>query len=144
MAVDSYFQAIQNKVGKDMSFIMLYGDGSFLPSSKDEDSVPTGSEKAFLTRNAREHRTSSGGLFCQKSDLVPVPADGRVQENSTSLDWRRCTACHLAEEAGRGEGTARIVMQKDRLAAMNTRRRRIAAMKGKKQPYALQNAKCLL
>jgi len=111
---------------------MLYGNGSFLPSSNDEDSVPTGSEKTFLTRSAGEHRTSSGGPFCQKSDLVPVTADGRVQENSTSLDGRSCTVCNLAGEAGRGEGTARRVMQKDKLAALNTRRGRITEMKGKK------------
>ena len=70
-----------------------------------------------------------------------MTADGRVRENDTSLDWRRCTACNPAEEAGRGEGTARRVMQKDKLAAMNTRRGGIAEMKGKKRAYDVQDAK---
>ena len=55
-AADSYFQATQNKVGKDMCAIMLYGNGSFPLSPKDEDSAPTGSMKRhFLTRGAGEH-----------------------------------------------------------------------------------------
>ena len=117
----------------------------FPPSSKDEDSVPTGSMKRhLLTRSAGEHRTSRGCLFCQKNDFVSVTADGRVQENSTSLDWRRHTACNLAEEAERGEGTSRRGMQKDKLVAMSTRRSGIAEMKGKKRPYGLQNAKSSL
>jgi hypothetical protein len=69
-----------------------------------------------------------------------MTADGRAQENKTSLNWRSCTACNLAEEPGRGEGTSGRVMQKDKLAAMNIRRGGIVEMKGKKQLYALQNA----
>jgi len=62
---------------------MLYGNRSFPASPKDEDSVPTGSMKRhFLTRGAGEHRTSRGCPFCQKNDLVPVTADGKVQGNS--------------------------------------------------------------
>ena len=100
-AVDSYFHAIRNTVGKNRSVIMPYGNGSFPRPSKDEDSVPRGSMKRhLLTRSAGEHRTSRGCLFCQKNDFVSVTADGRVQENSTSLHWRRCTACNRAEEAG--------------------------------------------
>jgi hypothetical protein len=144
-AVDSYFHAIRNTVGKDRSVIMPYGNGSFPRPSKDEDSVPRGSMKRhLLTRSAGEHRTSRGCLFCQKNDLASVTADGRVQENSTSLHWRRCTACNRAEEAGRGEGTSRRGMQKDKLVAMSTRRGGIAEMKGKKRPSDLQNAKSSL
>jgi len=36
MVVDSFFQAIRNKVGKYKSVIMLHGNGKF-PPSKDED-----------------------------------------------------------------------------------------------------------
>ena len=76
--VDSYFQAIQNKVGKDRSVIMLYGNRRFPPSSKDEDDVPTGAIKGiFLPRSAEEHGTSRGCPFSQKSDLVPVTAEWR-------------------------------------------------------------------
>jgi hypothetical protein len=60
---------------------------------------------------------------------VPVTADGRVQEKSTSLEWRSCTACNLGGEAGRGEGTSRRGMQKDKLAAMNIWRGGIAEMR---------------
>ena len=76
-AVDSYFQAMQNKVGKDRSVLMLYGNRSFPPSSKDEDGVPTGSMKRhfFLMRSAKEYGTSRGCPFSQKSDLVPVTAE---------------------------------------------------------------------
>ena len=101
-------------------------------------------KRPFSTRSAKEHRTSMGCPFCQKSDLVPVTADGRVQESKRSLDWRRCTACHLGGGAGRGEGTARRVMQKDKLGAMSTQRGGIAEMIGKKLPCDLQNAKCPL
>ena len=144
-AVDSSFHAIRNTVGKDKSVIMPYGNRGFPPSSKDEDSVPTGSMKRhLLTRSAGEHRRSRGCLFCQKNDFVSVTADERVQENSTSLHWCRCTACNRAEEAGRGEGTSRRGTQKDKLVAMSTRRGGIAEMKGKKRPYDLQNAKSSL
>ena len=144
-AADSYFQATQNRVGKDRCAIMLYGNGSFPLSPKDEDSAPTGSMKRhFLTRGAGEHRTSRGGPFCQKNDLALVTADGRVQEISTSLDWRGCTACNLAGEAGRGESTARRVMQNDKLVAISTRRDGTAETKGKKRPYDSQNAKSSL
>jgi hypothetical protein len=37
MVVDSFFQAIRNKVGKYKSVFMLHGNGKCLPSSKDED-----------------------------------------------------------------------------------------------------------
>jgi len=47
-AVDSYFQAIRNKVGKDTSVVMLYSNDCFPPWSKEEDSASTGSKKAFL------------------------------------------------------------------------------------------------
>ena len=107
-AVDSYFQAIG-----DRNVMMLYGNGRFPPPPENEDSVPTGSQKAFPDRSAGEHRASRGCPFCQKSDFVPVTADGRVRENKTPLDWQRYTACNLAGEAGRGEGTARRVMQND-------------------------------
>jgi hypothetical protein len=94
--------------------MMLYCNGNFPRSSKDENIAPTGSMKRhFWTKNAGEHRTSRSCPVCQKSDLVPVTADGRVQENSTSLNWRRCTVCTLGGEAGGGEGTPRRVMQKD-------------------------------
>ena len=86
----------------------------------------------FSTRSAGEHRTSMGGPFCQKSDLVPVTADGRVQESKRSLDRRRCTACNLGGDAGRGEGPARRVMQNSKLAAMNTGRGGVAEMIGRK------------
>jgi hypothetical protein len=52
-AVDSYFQGIRNKIGKDKSVVMLYGNGRF-PLSKDEDSVPMGSKKAFLDEKCLE------------------------------------------------------------------------------------------
>ena len=52
-AVDSYFQAIRSKVGKDKSVIMLYGNGSFPPSSEDEDSVLRGSKKTFHDEKRR-------------------------------------------------------------------------------------------
>ena len=52
-AVDSYFQAIWSKVGKDKSVLMLYGNGSFPLSSKDEDSVLRGSKKAFPDEKRR-------------------------------------------------------------------------------------------
>jgi hypothetical protein len=70
---------------------------------------------------------------------VPVTVDGRVQENNTLLEWCSCTACNLAGEAGRGEGTLRKGMQSDKRAAMNIRRSGIAEMKGKERPYDLQN-----
>jgi hypothetical protein len=75
---------------------------------------------------------------------VLVTVNGRVQENNTSLDWRSCTACSLVGEAGRGEGTPRRGVHKDKLAALNTRRGGVAEMKGNKRPYDLQNAKCSL
>jgi len=143
--VGSHFQATRNKVEKDKRVIMLYGNGGFPPSSKEENSVLTGSMKRhFLTRSAGEHRTSKGCPLCQKNDLVPVMADGRVQASDTLLDWRSCIACNIAGEAGRGEGTSRRVMQKDKSAAMNTRRGGTAQMKGKKRPCDLQNAKSSL
>jgi hypothetical protein len=121
--------------------MMLCGNGSFPPSSKEEDSVPTGSMKRhFLTRSAGKHRTSRGCPFCQKNGLVPVTADGGVQESDTSLEWRSCAACNLAGGAGRSEGTARRVMQKDKLAALNTRRGGSANVKGKKRSCDVQNA----
>jgi hypothetical protein len=101
-------------------------------------------KRPFSTRSAKEHRTSMGCPFCQKSDLVPVTADGRVQENKRSLDWRRCTACNLGGDAGRDVGTSRRLMQNSKLAALNTRRCGIAEMIGKKLPCDLQNAKCPL
>ena len=48
------------------------------------------------------------------------------------MDWRICTACNLAGEAGRDEGTARGVMQKNKLAVRNIEKGGIAEMKGKK------------
>jgi hypothetical protein len=48
------------------------------------------------------------------------------------------------EKLGGVEGASRRGMQKDKLAAMNTRRGGSAEMKGKKRPYDLQNAKCYL
>ena len=144
-AVDSYFQAIRNKVGKDKVVMMVYSKGSFPQSSKGEDSAPMGSMKRpFSARSAKEHRTSMGCPLCQKSDLVPAAADGRVQESKRSLDWRRCTACNLPGEAGRGEGTSRRGMQEDKRAALNARRGGGAEMKGTKRSYALQNAKSSL
>ena len=114
-AVDSNSKAMRDKVGNDESVMVLCSNGSSPPSSNDEDSVPTGNmRRHFLTRSAGEHRTSRGCPFCQKNDLVPVTADGSVQESDTSLEWRSCTAYHLAEDAGRGEDTARKVMQKVR------------------------------
>ena len=78
-AVNSYFQTIRNKAGKDKSVVMLYDNGSFPPWPEDEDSVSTGSMKRhLLTRSAGEHRTSRGCLFCQKNDLVPGTTDGTV------------------------------------------------------------------
>jgi hypothetical protein len=143
--VGSHFQAIRNKVKKDKSVIMLYGNGGFPPSSKEENKVSTGSMKRhFLTRSTGEYRTSRGCPLCQKNNLVPVMADGRVQASDTSLDWRSCIACNIAGEAGRGEGTSRRVMQKDKSAAMNTRRGGTAQMKNKKRPCDLQNAKSSL
>ena len=140
-AVDSYFQAIKDKVRGDTNVMMLCGNGSFPPSSKEEDSVPTGSIKRhFLTRSAGKHRTSRVCPFCQKNDLVPVTADGGVQESDTSLEWRSCAACNLAGGAGRSEGTARRVMQRDKLAALNTRRGGSANVKGKKQACGVQSA----
>jgi hypothetical protein len=70
--------------------------------------------------------------------------DEKVQGSDILLDWRRCTACNLAGEAGRGECTARREMQKDKRAARNTRRGRITETKGKKRPCGLQKAKCSL
>ena len=67
---------------------MLCGNGSFPQSLKDEDSAPTGSQKAFPDRSAGEHRTSRGGPFCQKNGLVPAVADGSVQKSDTSLEGR--------------------------------------------------------
>ena len=101
-------------------------------------------KRPFSRRSAKEHRTSMGCPFCQKSDPVPVTADGRVQESKRSLDWRRCTACNLGGEAGRGEGPARRAMQNSKLAAMNTGRGGVAEMIGKKLPCDLHNAKCPL
>jgi hypothetical protein len=72
---------------------------------------------------------------------VPVTAGGSVQKTNTSLNWRRCTACHLAGDAGRGKGTARRVIQKDKLAALNTRRGGTAETNDKERPYDVQNAK---
>ena len=98
----------------------------------------------FSTRSAGEHRTSMGGPFCQKSDLVPVTADGRVQETKRSLDWRGCTQCHLGGDAGRGEGPARRAMRNSKRAAMNTGRGGVAETIGKTLPCDLHNAKCPL
>ena len=115
--------------------------GVFCRRQKTRRAFQRGAKRYFLTRSAGKHGTSRGCPFCQKNGLVSVTADGRVKESDTSLDWRGCTACNPAEEAGRGEGTARRVMQKDKLAAMNTRRGGIAEMKSKKRAYDLQNAK---
>jgi hypothetical protein len=46
------------------------------------------------------------------------------------------------EKLGGVEGASGRGMQKDKLAAMNTRRCGIAEMKRKKRLYDLQNAKC--
>jgi hypothetical protein len=74
--------------------------------------VLLGAAKRHLTtRSAKEHRISRGCPFCQKNDLVPETADGRVQESDTLLDWPSCAACNLAGGAGHGEGTARRVIQ---------------------------------
>ena len=73
-----------------------------------------------MTRSAKEHRISRGCPFCQKNDLVPETADGRVQESDTLLDWPSCAACNLAGGAGHGEGTARRVIQKKKNQAAST------------------------
>jgi hypothetical protein len=103
-AVDSYFQAIQNKVGKDRSVIMLYGNRSFPPSSKDEDGVPTGSMKRhfFLTRSAKEYGTSRGCPFSQKSDLVPVTAEWKStgEQYIAGLAQVRCVESRRRSWAG--------------------------------------------
>ena len=68
-AVDSYFHAIRNTVGKDRSVIMPYGNGSFPRPPKDEDSLPRGSMKRhLLTRSAGEHRTGRGGPCCRREE----------------------------------------------------------------------------
>jgi len=86
-----------------------------------------------MTRSAKEHRTSRGCPFCQKNDLVPETADGRVQESDTSLNWPSCVACNLAGGAGHGEGTARrMIQKKTKLPALNTRRGGSAYVKNKK------------
>ena len=112
-AVGSYFQAIRNKVGRDEC-----GDAvlqrEFPAVVKGREHCSDGEhEKAFLDEKRWGAQSKQALPFCQKSDPVPVTADGRVQENSTSLNWRSCTVCNLGGEAGRGEGTSRRVMQKD-------------------------------
>ena len=92
-AADSYFQATQNKVGKDMCAIMLYGNGSFPLSPKDEDSAPTGSMKRhFLTRGAEEHRTSMGCPFCQKKRSCAGDGGWKSTGNQyiAGLAWLHC------------------------------------------------------
>ena len=64
-AVDSYFQAIKDKVREDTNVMMLCGNGRFPPSSKDEDSVPTRSKKAFLGEKC------CGAQNKQKLPLLP-------------------------------------------------------------------------
>ena len=56
--------------------MLLYGNGSSSPASKNEDSVPKGSMKRAATRHkptksVSEFRTSSICPFCQQADLVP-------------------------------------------------------------------------
>jgi hypothetical protein len=62
--------------------------------------------------------------------------DRKIQTNNTALDWHTCSACNLGNEAG----CEQSMMQKDKVAAMNIRRGRIAEMLNKRRPDDLQNA----
>ena len=69
-AVDSYFHAIRNTVGKDRSVIMPYGNGSSPPSSKDEDSVPTGSMKGHLLTRSAGSTEQAGVAFSARRTVL--------------------------------------------------------------------------
>ena len=97
--VDSSFQALRKKVGRNKDVMLLYGSGSFSPASRDEDSVPTGSMKRAArrhkpTKSASEFRTSRNCPFCWQPDLVPITVDRKIQTNNTALDWRTCSVCN--------------------------------------------------
>ena len=142
--VDSYFQAIQNKVGKDRSVIMLYGNRSFPPSSKDEDCVPTGSMKRHFFDEKCKRARNKQGLPVLPEERSCACDGGMEEYRRTIHRWIGAGALRgiSQEKLGGVEGASRGGMQKDKLAAMNTRRGGSAEMKGKKRPYDLQNAKC--
>jgi hypothetical protein len=78
-AADSYFQATRNK-----NVMMLHSNRRFPPSSID-DSVPTGSKKAFLDEKCWEAQNKQG---------LPVLPEGR----SCACDggWERTGERHIA------------------------------------------------
>ena len=83
-AVDSYFQAIRNKAGSDKSIIMPHGNGSFPPSSKDEDSVPTRSKKAFL-----------GEKCCGAQNKQKLPLLPKEQSCAGDREWKSTGEQHI-------------------------------------------------
>ena len=66
--VDSSFQALRKRVGRNKDVMLLYGNGSFSPASRDEDSVPTGSMK----RAARGTRPPRALLNSERSKTLNV------------------------------------------------------------------------
>ena len=103
--VDSSFQALRKKVGRNKDVMLLYGNGSFSPASKDKDSVSKGSmersaRRHMPTKSASEFRTSRNCPFCWQPELMPITVDRKIQTNNTALDWRTCSACSLWNEAG--------------------------------------------
>jgi len=94
--VDSSFQALRKKVGRNKDVMLLYGNGSFSPASNNEESVPKGSMKRAATRHkptksASEFRTSSICPFCQQADLVPNGGQKDTNEQySPGLAYLQC------------------------------------------------------
>ena len=83
-AVDSYFQPIKDKVRGDTNVMMLHSNRRFPPSSID-DSVSTGSKKAFLDEECWEAQNKQG---------LPV----LLEERSCACDggWRRTGERYIA------------------------------------------------
>jgi hypothetical protein len=81
--VDSSFQALRKKVGRNKDVMLLYGNGSSSPASKDKDSVSKGSMKRAArghmpTKSASEFRTSRSCPFCQQADLMLITVDRNI------------------------------------------------------------------
>jgi hypothetical protein len=88
-AVDSYFQAIRNKVGKDTSVVMLYGNDCFPPWSKHEDSASTGKFGPINTRRGgiakRKGKKQPYDLLKAKCSLRRATASGAKSRGQNTL-----------------------------------------------------------
>ena len=138
--VDFFFQALRKKIGQSNYVMLPYGNGSFSPALKDEDSVPTGSIKRAAkrhmpTKSASAFRTSRNCPFCQQACIIL-----RSQPASFSkLHVRQRRQSRAALFVCFFLSTIIGTWSKDKVALMNIRRGGIAEMQNKRRPYDLQN-----